>query len=480
MKQADTQGITVTKEEDFSEWYEQVVLKAELAEFSAVKGCMILRPRGYALWEGIQGFFDPIIKSKKVQNVYFPMFIPEKFFSMEAEHAQGFSPEVAWVTEAGGSQLPERLAIRPTSEAVITDAFSRWVRSHNDLPMKTNQWCSVVRWDTKATKLFLRSREFLWQEGHCLYETQEENIKEVLEFLEEYRRVAEDLLAVPVIKGKKTKKETFAGAVQTFTIEALMPDGKALQMGTSHEIGQGFAKVFGVQFLGKDGEKHYPHQSSWGISTRMIGALVMMHSDNKGLVLPPRIAPQKAVIIPIMFEGTKEAVIKQAHEICKLIPGSFVDGREQYTPGWKYNEWELKGIPLRLEIGPRDLEKKHVVVVRRDTGDKAFVKVADIEKKIPEILEQMQDEMLNKAKTFLKNNIERATKWEDFVDLIQERKLSLVPFCGIDKCEDDIKEKTGGATSRCIPLDASDVSKGAKCIHCGKEAHSLTYFGKAY
>jgi len=480
MAKPKDQGITVKKDEDIAEWYEQVVLKAELAEFAPVKGCFILRPRGYALWEGIQNWFSPIIKQAGVENVYFPMFIPERFFKKEAEHAEGFSPEVAWVTEAGSSKLAEKLAIRPTSEALITDAFSRWIRSYNDLPLRINQWCSVVRWDTKTTKLFLRSREFLWQEGHCLYETREQAKEEVLFFLEEYRKICEDLLGVPVIKGLKTKKETFAGAEETYTVEALMPDGKALQMGTSHLLGQGFAKSFEVTYLGKDEQKHFPFQTSWGFSTRLIGGLVMVHSDNKGLVLPPSIAPVKAVIIPILFDDSKEKVIKKAHELKKIIPGSMVDDRDQYSPGWKYNEWELKGIPLRIEIGPKDLEKNQVIVVRRDTREKLPVLENDLPNKIPAILKEMQESLFKKAEDQLKSNTERTSKWEDFIDLIKERKLVFVPFCGDMACEDLIKEETDGATSRCIPLDGGDAPSGTTCIKCGNRAPYYAYFSKSY
>ncbi len=480
MSKQETQGITVQKEEDMPEWYEQVCLKAELAEFSPVKGCMILRPRGYALWEGIQKNFDAVIKKKGVPNVYFPLFIPERFFEMEAAHAEGFAPEVAWVTHGGNSKLDERLAIRPTSEAIITDAFSRWVRSHNDLPMLTNQWCSVVRWETKATKLFLRSREFLWQEGHCLYETKEEAVKECLFYLDEYRKVSEDLLGVPVLVGVKTQKEKFAGADNTYAIEALMPDGKALQMGTSHDLGQGFPHAFGVSFLGKDEKRHTPFQTSWGISTRMIGGLVMTHSDNKGLVLPPNIAPVKAVIVPIIFEDSKETVLAKVSEIQKKINGSIVDDREGYSPGWKFSDWEMKGVPLRIEIGPKDLEKKQVVAVRRDTGEKVTVKEADIKKSIPEMLEQIQKDLFKKAKMRLDKSIERTEKWEDFVDLIKERKIAFIPFCCTARCEDVIKDEADGATSRCIPFDCAEVSKGTKCIKCGSEAKHRVYFSKSY
>ena len=365
-------GITVKKEEDMPEWYNQVILKAELADYSAIKGCMVIRPLGYAIWQKIMDTFNARIKKLGVKNAYFPLFIPESFFKKEAEHAEGFSPEVAWI-ENKDEDTKERLAIRPTSETIMYDSYSRWIRSWRDLPLRINQWANVVRWEVQDCKLFLRSREFLWQEGHCVYETEEEVKRETLIYLNEYKKLAEDLMAIPVLTGVKTEKEKFAGAIETTAIEAFMPDGKALQLGTSHNLGQGFAKAFGIEYIGKDEKKHYPWQNSWGVSTRFIGGLIMTHSDDKGLVLPPKIAPDQVVIVPIIFDDTKDKVLKKAKEIKDKLKkySVIIDDREGYSSGWKFNEWELKGIPIRIEIGPKDIEKKQAVVVRRDTGKKS-------------------------------------------------------------------------------------------------------------
>src|SRR3989338_5244024 len=370
-------GIAVKKADDFVEWYAQVVLKAELADYAPVKGFMIIRPRGYAVWENIQAYFNVRMKALGVQNVYFPLLIPESFFKREAEHAKGFAPELAWIEKKEGE---ERVAIRPTSETIMYDSYAKWIRSYRDLPLRINQWCNVLRWEVSQTKIFLRTREFLWQEGHCVYETKEDCDKEVLLMLEEYRKLCEEILAIPVITGYKSKAETFAGALYTTTLEALMPDGKALQMGTSHNLGQGFAKAFGIEFLGRDEEKHVPWQSSWGFSTRLIGALVMVHGDDKGLVLPPNIAPTEIVIVPIFKDENKAMVLEKAHDIKSKLRGHSVilDDREGYTPGWKRSEWEMKGIPLRIEIGPKDIANSQAVLARRDTGEKKIVKLDNI------------------------------------------------------------------------------------------------------
>jgi len=356
-KKEENLGISIKKTEDFSEWYNEVVIKSELADHSPIKGFMIIRPRGYNIWMNIQNYFDRRIKNLGVQNAYFPLLIPERFFQKEAEHAKGFAPELAWISE---KEEGERYALRPTSETIIYDSYSKWVRSWRDLPLRINQWCNVLRWEVKQTKLFLRTREFLWQEGHCVYETEDECNKEALLFLDEYKTLCVDLLAIPVLKGKKTEKEKFAGAKTTYTLEALMPDGKALQMGTSHNLGQNFAKAFGIKFLGKDEKEYIPWQNSWGFTTRLIGAMVMVHSDDKGLILPPRVAPTQIVIVPIYKSENKEKIMEKAHDIKNKLKdyGIGLDGRDGYTPGWKFNEWELKGIPLRIEIGPKDIANR--------------------------------------------------------------------------------------------------------------------------
>jgi len=477
MAKEEQLGINVKKTDDFSEWYNEVVIKAELAEHSPIKGFMIVRPEGYSIWEKIQGFFDANIKKLGVKNAYFPLLIPESFFKKEAEHAAGFSPELAWIEKKEDS---ERLAIRPTSETIMYDSYSRWIRSWRDLPLRINQWCNVLRWEVKQTKLFLRTREFLWQEGHCVYETETECENETLRYLNEYKRVAEELLAIPIIPGEKTAMERFAGAKRTYAIEALMPDGKALQMGTSHNLGQNFAKGFGINFLGKDGKENTPWQNSWGISTRMIGALIMVHSDDKGLVLPPRVASTQAIIIPIFKKENKIEIIKKANEIKNKMKSFLVsvDDREGYSPGWKFNEWELKGIPLRIEIGPRDMEKGQVVIVRRDSSEKEIVREDQIEKRTRELLDKMQDSLFIKAKKFLEENTTTAKDWKEFVKFTKEKKMVKASFCGETNCEEDIKEKTNGVTSRVIPFD--QPTEHGLCVNCKKESKQEVYFAKAY
>ncbi len=474
-----TQGLTVKKSADFSEWYNQVVLKAQLADYAPIRGFMVIRPNGYAIWERIQRHFDTVIKSLGVQNAYFPLLIPKSFFEKEAEHAAGFEPELAWVEQKEGAGAEERVAIRPTSETIMYDSYAKWIRSWRDLPLRINQWCNVVRFEVKQSKLFLRTREFLWQEGHCVYTTKEECDKEVRMILGEYKRLAEELLAIPVIAGQKTESEKFAGALYTTTIEALMPDGRALQMGTSHNLGQGFAKVFGIRYLDENGKEQLPWQSSWGISTRLIGAIVMVHGDDKGLVLPPRVAEHKAVIVPIVFGKTKEMVLKKAHEISPGLVefGVFVDDRDNYSAGWKFNEWELKGIPLRIEVGPKDIEKQQVVVVRRDTGKKEFVPEKGLSKRLAEIIQEMHADMFSKAKKFLDSNIAEASTYDEFKKAVEGGKMALCYFCGEPDVEKKVKEETG-ASSRCIPFDSKESS--GKCIFSGKPATQKVLFARAY
>ena len=476
MAEEQTLGLTVKKNEDFSEWYNQVVLKAELADYGPIKGFMVIRPNGYSLWEGIQSYFNKVLDKHKVSNAYFPLLIPESFFKKEAEHAKGFEPELAWIEKKEGE---DRVAIRPTSETIMYDSYAKWVRSWRDLPLRINQWCNVLRWEVKQTKLFLRTREFLWQEGHCVYATKEETDKEVRLFLNEYKKMSEELLAIPVIAGIKTDLEKFAGALYTTTIEALMPDGKALQLGTSHNLGQGFAKGFGLKYLSEKGKEEFPWQTSWGFSTRLIGALVMVHGDDKGLVLPPRIAKMKGVIVPIVFEKTKEKVMKKAKELEKELKSLnvFLDDRDNYSAGWKFSDWELKGIPIRIEIGPKDIEKKQVVLVRRDNGKKEFVKEKNLKKRIGEILEEMHKDMFKKAEKFLNDNIVEAKNYDEFKKHIKDRKLVYAYFCGEPEEEEKIKEETG-ATSRCIPFDEKE--KESKCIFSGKPAKQRVLFAKAY
>jgi prolyl-tRNA synthetase len=473
------EGITIKKEEDISEWYEQICLKSELAEFSPVKGSIIIRPRGYYIWESIQEYFNKkIVEKTHCENAYFPLFIPESFFKKESEHAAGFSPEVAWIDKEL-TKDSERLAIRPTSETIMYDSYSKWIRSYKDMPLRINQWCNVVRWETNATKLFLRSREFLWQEGHCVYSSEKECDKETLNYIKLYAKLCKELLSIPVIIGKKTDSEKFAGAEYTLTIESFMPDGKALQCGTSHNLGTGFAKAFGISYIGQDEKKHLPWQNSWGVSTRLIGGTVMIHSDNKGLVLPPKISKNKVVIIPIFFESSKKQVMEKSKEIFSKLKkfDPIYDSREEISPGRKFSEWELKGIPLRIEIGPKDLENKSLTVVKRNTSEKLQIKISEVAKKIPEILDKMQNELYEKAKIKLDEDIVKAKTWEDFKNAIKNKKIVEINWCGDENCEKEIKEKTG-AGSRCIKLGKNKIS--GICPHCKKPSKMIVYFSKSY
>ncbi|RME31540.1 proline--tRNA ligase [Candidatus Woesearchaeota archaeon] len=477
----DTKGITVKKADDMPEWYAQVCLKSEVADYAPVKGCMVIRPRGYALWQAIVDRFNEMLAEDGVQNAYFPMFIPESFFKREAEHAEGFAPEVAWIANKDGAR--ERLAIRPTSETIMYDSYRRWIRSWRDLPLKINQWCNIVRWEVQDVKLFLRSREFLWQEGHCVYETAEERDKETLHYLERYRQIAEDLLAVPVLLGRKTESEKFAGADRTYTIESLMPDGKALQMGTSHDLSQGFAKAFGIEFQGRDEQPSLPFQNSWGISTRLLGALILTHGDDKGLVIPPRMAPNKVVVVPIIFEKHKAAVIAAAEKVGAELKAfnPIIDTRDEYTSGWKFNEYELKGVPLRIEVGPKDLEQERVVIVRRDTGEKEFVPRKELVKRVAALLEDMQEGLLAAARKRIADATVTVNDFAAFEKAIKEKKMVFTSHCGDADCEAKIKERTA-ATSRCIPLDEKRATpaKGATCVLCGEPATYALYFARSY
>ncbi len=480
---SEQEGVTVKKSEDFSEWYTQVVLKSGLADYAPVKGCMIIRPYGYSIWEKIREIFDGMIKETGVRNAYFPLFIPERLLKKEAEHFEGFTPEVAWVTMGGKRKLEEKLAVRPTSETIMYETFSKWIRSWRDLPFRVNQWCNIVRWETKATKLFLRTREFLWQEGHTCHATKEEADEEVRLRLEQYEKLVEEYLAIPVIAGKKSEGEKFAGALYTTTLEAMMPDGRALQMATSHHLGQNFSKAFGIKFLDKDGKGKHVWQTSWGLSTRTIGALVMVHGDDKGLVLPPRVAPYQVVIVPIYYEkGEKKVVLKKAKEISKRLRKedirSVLDDREEYTPGWKFNEWELKGVPLRIEIGPKDVKNEQVVLARRDNSEKKVIKEKELIRVVKRTLEDIQKNLFKKAKKCLEEHITLVNDFEEFKEVLEKKRGFLkAPWCGELKCEEKIKEETG-ATVRVIPFE--EKVKSSKCFFCGKKAKCVAYFAKAY
>ncbi|MBQ8267612.1 MAG: proline--tRNA ligase [Clostridia bacterium] len=464
-------------DEDFAKWYTDVCIKAELIDYSSVKGCMIIRPYGYAIWENIQHIMDGMFKELGHENVYMPMFIPESLLQKEKDHVEGFAPEVAWVTHGGEERLEERLCVRPTSETLFCDHFKNIVHSYRDLPKLYNQWCSVVRWE-KTTRPFLRSREFLWQEGHTLHATADEARQETEQMLNVYARFAEEALAMPVVKGQKTDKERFAGAEATYTIEALMHDGKALQSGTSHYFGDGFSRAFEVQYTDKENKLVHPYQTSWGTTTRLIGAVIMTHGDDNGLVLPPAIAPIQVVIVPIASH--KEGVVEKASEVCdrlKKVCRVKLDNSDQ-TPGWKFAEYEMKGVPLRIEIGPRDIENNQCVVVRRDSREKIFVKLDELEARIPELLAEYRDALFNKALAH-REEMTYDAKTLDEIKEIADNKPGFIRamWCGDRECEDKLKE-VAGITSRCAPFNQEHISD--ICVCCGKKADKMLYWGKAY
>ena len=463
-------------EEDFAQWYTDVVRKAELTDYTSVKGCMVIRPAGYAIWELIRNQLDAAFKATGVQNVYLPMFIPEGLLQKEKDHVKGFAPEVAWVTQGGLEPLQEKMCVRPTSETLFCDYYANVVHSYRDLPQVCNQWCSVVRWE-KTTRPFLRSREFLWQEGHTAHATAEEAEERTIQMLNVYADFCENVLAIPVIKGRKTDKEKFAGAIATYTIEALMHDGKALQSGTSHNFGDGFAKAFNIQYTSKDNKLEYVHQTSWGMTTRLIGAIIMVHGDNSGLVLPPKVAPTQVVIVPI--QQKKEGVLDKAFELKEKLSNFRVkvDDSDK-SPGWKYAEHEMRGVPLRLEIGPRDIEAGKAVIVRRDNGEKTEISLENVEAAVGEMLETIQREMLERARNHRDNHTYSATTYEEFVEIINEKPgFVKAMWCGDQACEDKVKEDTT-ATSRCMPFVQEELS--GTCVCCGRPAKAMVYWGKAY
>ena len=462
---------------NFAQWYTDVVVKTQLVDYGPVKGTMVIRPYGYAIWENIQRELDARFKETGVENVYLPVMIPESLLQKEKDHIEGFAPEVAWVTHGGTEPLQERFCIRPTSETLFCDVWSKTVQSYRDLPKVWNQWCSVLRWE-KTTRPFLRSREFLWQEGHTVHATEEDAEARTQQMLNVYADFCEEVLAIPVIKGQKTDKEKFAGAVATYTIESLMHDGKALQSGTSHNFGDGFAKAFGIQYTDKDNTLKYVHQTSWGMTTRMIGAIIMVHGDDSGLVLPPRIAPTQVMIIPI--NQKKEGVLEKAQEIKAALSEKFTVKLDDSNknPGWKFSEQEMRGIPVRIEIGPKDIEAGQAVIVRRDNREKTVVSLDNITEAVGEILEKMQADMLAKATAHRDANTHEAHNWEEFTDILT-RKQGFIKamWCGDRACEEAIKDETG-ATTRCMPFEQEHLSD--VCVHCGKPAKTMVYFGKAY
>ncbi len=465
-------------EEDFAQWYTDVVKKAGLVGYTSVKGCMVIKPAGYALWENIQAELDRRFKETGVENVSMPMFIPESLLQKEKDHVEGFAPEVAWVTHGGLEPLQERLCVRPTSETLFCDFYAKDIQSHRDLPRVYNQWCSVVRWE-KTTRPFLRSREFLWQEGHTAHATEEEAQERTIQMLNVYGDFCEEVLAIPVIRGQKTDKEKFAGANATYTIEALMHDGKALQSGTSHNFGDGFARAFGIQYTNPENKLEYVHQTSWGLSTRIIGALIMVHGDNSGLALPPKIAPTQAMVIPI--QQTKEGVLSKAQEICQTLKDAGLRAKVDDTdksPGWKFSEQEMRGIPVRVECGPKDIAAGQAVIVRRDTREKIVAPLDQIGEKVCRTLEVMQQEMLERARAHRDAHTYTATDYESFKKTIEEKPgFVKAMWCGDVACEEKIKEDVQ-ATSRCMPFKEERLSD--VCVCCGRPAKKMVYWGRAY
>ena len=462
---------------DFAQWYTDVVKKAELVDYTSVKGCMVIKPAGYAIWELLQRQLDERFKKAGVENVYLPMFIPESLLQKEKDHVEGFAPEVAWVTHGGMQPLQERLCVRPTSETLFCDFYKNDIHSYRDLPRVYNQWCSVVRWE-KETRPFLRSREFLWQEGHTAHATAQEAEERTIQMLNIYADFCREVLAIPVIKGRKTDKEKFAGAVATYTIEALMHDGKALQSGTSHNFGDGFAKAFGIQFADKDNGQKYVHQTSWGVSTRLIGGIIMVHGDNEGLVLPPRVAPVQVCIIPI--QQKKEGVLDKAYALRGILEKNFrvkVDDSDK-SPGWKFAEAEMRGACLRLEVGPKDIEAGKCVLCSRDTREKVEVAFEELESRVGELLDTIQREMLQRAEAHMASHTYTASTMEEFENLFREKSgFVKAMWCGCQECEDKIKEKLA-VTSRCMPFEQENVAD--TCVCCGKPAKKMVYWGRSY
>jgi len=474
-------GITVSKNDNFSEWYTQVIIKAELADYAPVKGLIVLRPDGYSIWESIKESLDSKLKETGHRNGFLPVLIPESLLAKEKKHFEGLNPEVFWVTHSGNSELGDRLALRPTSETLAYSLFSKWIRSWRDLPLKMNFWNTALRAEIKGTKPFLRTSEFLWQEGHTVHATKDEAEKEVADILELYKKTIEEELAVPVITGKKSENDKFVGAVYTDTLESLMPDGKALQMGTSHFLGQNFSKPFDVKYLDETNTETFAWQTSWGVSWRLIGAMIMTHGDDKGLILPPKIAPIQVVIIPIYYTNDdKDSVIQKAHQIkddlTEIDLRVHLDDREQLTPGFKFNDWEMKGIPIRIEIGPKDIAKKQVVLVKRHNRTKTSPNMDSLTEEISSELKNIQKEMFDTAKKILDERIVRVSEYQQFKEQLDNGKMIDCSWCGNQTCEDKIKEETG-ADIRVIP---SDNTKAETCIYCKNSGTTNVLFARGY
>jgi prolyl-tRNA synthetase len=475
-------GITAKKNENFSEWYTQVVIKAELADYAPVKGLIVLRPYGYSIWESLKDSLDEKLKRSGHQNGFLPVLIPESLLSKESKHFAGFNPEVFWVTHSGNSEIGDKLALRPTSETLAYSMYSKWIKSWRDLPLKINFWNTALRAEIKSTKPFLRTSEFLWQEGHTVHATKEEAEQEVMLILEIYKKIVEEELAIPVVTGKKTEKEKFVGAVYTTTMEAIMPDGKALQMGTSHFLGQNFSKPFDVKFLDRENVEHFAWQTSWGVSWRLIGALIMVHGDDKGLVLPPRVSPIQVIIVPIYYsESDKEQIIKKSNEIEQTLSKKkirvHVDMRDEFTPGYKFHDWEMKGVPLRIEIGPKDLAKGKMVLVRRDNQKKTDLSFENVENGVDLTLNEIQNNLLENARSFLDMKTKVVFDFETFKSGLENGLFLNSPWCGDQKCEEEIKETTG-ADIRVIPFN--NRKSDQPCILCKRPSKEMAIFARGY
>ncbi len=481
MSKPSQEGMTAKKGENFDDWYTQVILKAELADYSPVSGCMVFRPSAYAIWENIQKATDAEFKKAGIRNTYFPLFIPERLLKKEAEHVEGFAPEVAWVTQAGNSELEERLAIRPTSETLMYEVVPRWIRSWRDLPLRLNQWNNVVRWEFRHPTPFLRSREFLWNEGHTFFASREEADAERDEIMGIYGRITEEYLALPGYLGRKSKTETFAGAEATYSIEHLLPDGKSIQGPDWHSDGQNFSKAFEITFVDQKGDKQFVWQNTWAISTREIGIMLAVHGDDKGAVVPPKLSAVQVVLVPIVNDESKQAVLKGAKELMDSLGDRFrtvLDDRDHLTPGRKFNEWELKGVPLRVEFGPRDLKEKQAVLVRRDTGRKRVVKASALAEEVSKELDEIQKDLLARATEALSKNTHVASSLPELKELLAKHGgIFRVPWCGREECEARLKEETGGKILN-LPLDQKTPK--AKCLVCGMDAASVANFGKSY
>lgn len=473
-------GIEVEKEEDIGKWYREVIKKSDLASYSAVSGCFVFRPKSFSVWEGIKKQVNQRFKNIGVENAYFPLFIPERFLAKEAEHFEGFTPEVAWVTETGSSELDEKLAVRPTSEAIMYDSYKDWVRSWRDLPLRLNQWNNVVRWEFKHATPFLRTREFLWNEGHNAYASEEKAKEDKQKILDAYAEVLEDFMAVPGIRGRKTEKEKFDGAEATYSIEHVLPDGRAIQGPDYHYDGKNFAKAFDITYTNEDGEEKYVYQSTYAITTREIGVMVMIHSDDQGLVIPPRLAPTKVVVIPIFNnEEDKEKVLQKSEKIASSINDCNIDDREHKTPGWKFNEWELKGIPLRIELGPREVDENKATIVRRDTGERKKVGLESVSEAVENQLDEMHENLFQKAKDFMEKNIRTAEDYEKLKKILEEKGGFVKSvWCGRKSCEESIKDETTAKITN-IPM-RYDEPEQKKCVYCGKEAKHWVHFAKSY